>query len=107
MDRGRTGERERDWHLTGGDGPRSQREAEGEKQKKGGGMTKLRGRWRLFPCALSLGRQTADLNYREKVMEIKQREREYKEMPSDFFLLFLSPRYLILNIYTKHFSKLQ
>lgn len=70
-------------------------------------MTKLRGRWRLSPCALSLGRQTADLNYREKVMEIKQREREYKEMPSDFFLLFLSPRYLILNIYTKHFSKLQ
>lgn len=47
---------------------------------------------------LSLGRQTADLNYREKVMEIKQREREYKEMPSDFFLFFFeSP-----VSYTKH-----
>lgn len=61
--RGCEGERERwasdRWWQT--KIPGREREREGEEGKKGGGMTRLRDRWRLSSRRLSPGRQTADL----------------------------------------------
>lgn len=61
--RGCEGEREMGiWQVVTDQDPREgERARKGEEGKKGGGMTRLRDRWRLSSRRLSPGRQTADL----------------------------------------------